>query len=135
MTPTIQEGDLVAITEVELSDVEVGDVLAVRFGELRVVHRLVEIIDAEPDLFRLKGDGNERPDPILYEESQIIGKVVAVYPLRYLLAYGPVILLTAGVLLSISLGGSPKVNLNEVLLCLIISLSMGGIIGYRLIGG
>ena len=137
MAPTIRDGDLVAVTAAGLSDVEVGDILAVRLGGLRIVHRLVEIIDGEPPRLRLKGDGNERSDPILFEESQIMGKVVAVYHLNgiYTPSYGYVISLTAATLLLISLRRSSKIDVNDVLLCLIIALSLGGIIGYILIGG
>ncbi|GAG66562.1 unnamed protein product, partial [marine sediment metagenome] len=72
----------------------------------------------------------------LYEESQIIGKVVTVYPLRYLFSsYGYVIPLTAGALLAISSRRRPEIDVNDVLLCFIFSLSMIGIIGYRLSGG
>ena len=131
MTPTIQDGDLVAVTEVGLGEVEVGDILAVRYGELKIVHRLVEKL--EGDLFRLKGDGNERPDQILYEESQIMGKVVAVYPISdiYTPSYGYASLLVAGILLAISLWKRPNVDLDDVLLSLIIALNMGGIISLR----
>ncbi len=136
MAPTIQDGDLVAVNAAGLRDVEVGDVLAVRFGGLRIVHRLVEIIEGEDTILRLKGDGNERSDPIIFEESQIMGKVIAVYHLNgiYTPSYGYVILLTAAALLLISLWRRPELELNDVLLCLIIALSLGGIIGYRLIG-
>jgi len=132
MTPTIQAGDLVAFTEVGLGDIEVGDILAVRRDELIVVHRLVDIIEGEITLLRLKGDGNERSDPCLYDASQIVGKVVAVYPLNFLFTYGYVILLMADVLLAVSLWRRPEVDVNDVLLCLIIALVLGFIIGYRL---
>ncbi len=137
MTPTIQDGDLMAIKEVELSDIEVGDILAVRFRELIIVHRLVDIIEKEGTLLRLMGDGNERPDQLLYDASQMIGKVVAVYPLRYLLTsyYGYFVPLTAVALLAISSRRRLEIDVNDVLLCLIFSLSMIGIIGYRMIGG
>ena len=136
MTPTIQDGDLVTVMAAGLNDVEVGDILAVKFGELTIVHRLVEIIEGETTFLRLKGDGNERHDPILFDASQIMGKIIAVYPLRglYTSSYG-YISLTATALLAVSLWRRPKIDLNDVLLCLIIALSMGGIIGDRLIVG
>ncbi len=135
MAPTIQDGDLVAVRVADLSDVEVGDILAVRFGEIRIVHRLVDIIEGDSTFLSLKGDGNERPDPILYEESQIIGLVISVYPLRGIYTqYGYIISLTAGAFLLISIWRRSETDLNDVLLCLIIALSLGGIIGYKLIG-
>ncbi len=134
MLPTIQEGDLVAIRGTWLSDIEVGDVLAVRFGRLRIVHRLVEIIAGETMFFRLKGDGNERSDPILFEASQIMGKVVAIYPSRglYTLSTGFIISLITGALLLINIWTSPNVDFNSVLLSLILSISLANIIGYML---
>lgn len=41
-------------------------------------------IEGDHNYYRLKGDGNEEPDPGIFEESKIIGKVVQVLPLNYL---------------------------------------------------
>ncbi len=134
MIPTIQEGDLVAVREMGLNDIEVGDVLAVRLGRLRIVHRLVEIIAGETPFFRLKGDGNERPDPMLFEASQIMGKVVAIYPSRglYTLSTGFIISLITGAFLLITIWTSPNIDFNSVLLSLILSISLANIIGHML---
>jgi len=112
MIPTIQDGDLVTVNAAGLSDIEVGDILAVKFGELTIVHRLVEIIEGETTFLRLKGDGNERSDPILFDASQIMGKIIAVYPLRglYTSSYPYVISLTATALLAVSLWRSRRLN-------------------------
>ncbi len=132
MLPTIQEGDLVAIREMGLNDIEVGDVLAVRFERLRIVHRLVEIIAGETPFIKLKGDGNERPDPILFEASQIMGKVVAIYPSKglYTLSTGVIISLITGAFLLINIWTIPNIDLNYVLLVLILQISLVNIIGY-----
>ncbi len=134
MVPTIKTGDLVAINGVWLSDLKVGDLLAVRLGRLGIVHRLVEIIEGETPRFRLKGDNNEFPDKTLFDASQLMGKVVAIYPLRglYTLSTGCIILLVAGVFLFINIWTSSNIDLNYVLLCLILSLSLADIIGHML---
>jgi len=132
MTPTIQEGDLVAVTEKGLNDIEVGDILSFKFEEIIISHRLIEIREDETSLFRMKGDGNESPDPILFDASQIIGKVVAIYPYHHLFASYGIILLIAGVLLAVSLWERLGIDLNDVFLCLIISLSMAGIVGGKI---
>ena len=136
MIPTIRDGDLVAINGVWLSDLKVGDLLAVRLGRLGIVHRLVEIIEGETPRFRLKGDNNEFPDNFLFDESQLMGKVVTIYPLRglYTLSSGYFISLTAAALLAVSLWRRPDIALNDVLLCLILSLSLAEIVVHMLRG-
>ena len=86
---TLQAGDLVIVMKVDPEDIEIGDVLTVSFAGSTVTHRVVEKIEAEIMLFRLKGEANEYPDSSLYEASQVIGKVVFVFPFSHLFtAYG-----------------------------------------------
>ena len=82
MSPALRPGDLVLIKEIEPSTINIGDVVTVKFGESTYTHRVVERL--EGGRFRLKGDANEEPDPGLIEESQIIGKVVLVFPFGHL---------------------------------------------------
>lgn len=128
MVPTIQEGDLVAVRERGLIDIEVGDILVLKFEDIKISHRLIEI--REDGALRMKGDGNEKPDQVLFDASQIIGKMVAIYPYHHLFASYGAILLIAGALLAVRWSGG-KMGLAGVLLCLIISLSMTGIITGR----
>lgn len=134
MVPTIKTGDLVTVKAVGISDIKIGDILAVRLRGLRIVHRVVEIIAGETPRLRLKGDGNENPDGVLFDASHLMGKVVTIYPLRglYTLSTGCIILLVAGVLLFINIWTSSKIDLNYVLLCLILSLSLADVIGHML---
>jgi signal peptidase len=80
MSPALRPGDLVIVKGEE--PVNVGDVVTIKSGEFTYTHRVVEKL--EGDLFRLKGDANEDPDPGLVESSQIIGKVVLIFPFGYL---------------------------------------------------
>jgi signal peptidase len=80
MSPALRPGDLVIVKGEE--PVNVGDVVTVESGEFTYTHRVVEKLGG--DLFRLKGDANEDPDPDLVEASQIIGRVILVFPFSYL---------------------------------------------------
>ncbi|MCK4266742.1 MAG: signal peptidase I, partial [Thermoplasmata archaeon] len=81
---TLQAGDLVIVRKVDPDDIEIGDVVTASFAGSTVTHRVVERIEAEVTLFRLKGEANEKPDSSLYEESQVIGKVFLVFPFSHL---------------------------------------------------
>ena len=80
MSPALRPGDLVIVKGEE--PVNVGDVVTVESGEFTYTHRVVEKL--EGDRFMLKGDANEDPDPNLVEASQIIGKVVLIFPFSHL---------------------------------------------------
>lgn len=80
MSPALSPGDLVIVKGEE--PIDIGDVVTVESGEFIYTHRVVEKL--EGDRFRLKGDANEDPDQGLIEVSQIIGKVVLVFPFGHL---------------------------------------------------
>lgn len=80
MSPALRPGDLV-IVKVE-EPIDIGDMVTVELGEFTYTHRVVEKL--EDGRFRLKGDANEDPDLGLIEASQIIGKVVLVFPFSHL---------------------------------------------------
>ncbi len=80
MSPALRPGDLVIVKGEE--PINLGDMVTVKSGEFTYTHRVVEKL--EGDMFRLKGDANEDPDPNLVEASQIIGKVVLVFPFSHL---------------------------------------------------
>jgi signal peptidase len=80
MSPALRPGDLVIVNGEE--PVNLGDMVTVESGEFTYTHRVVEKL--EGDRFRLKGDANEDPDPDIVEASQIVGKVVLVFPFSYL---------------------------------------------------
>lgn len=91
MSPALSPGDLVIIKK---EPIDIGDMVTVESGEFIFTHRVVEKL--EGDKFRLKGDANEDPDQGLIEASQIIGKVVLVFPFGHLYTpYGFVLALLA----------------------------------------
>ncbi len=83
MSPALRPGDLVIVKGEE--PIDIGDIVTVESGEFTYTHRVVEKL--EGDMFRLKGDANEEPDPNPVEASQIMGKTVFVIPLGHL--YSP----------------------------------------------
>ena len=84
MIPTLRSGDLLIIKDVDPAEIEIGDIITVRYDDSSITHRLVEKIEGDPNYYRLKGDGKEEPDPGVFEESKIMGKVVLVLPLSHL---------------------------------------------------
>lgn len=83
MSPALRPGDLVIVKGEE--PIDIGDIVTVESGEFTYTHRVVEKL--EGDMFRLKGDANEEPDPNPVEASQIVGKTVFIIPLGFL--YSP----------------------------------------------
>ena len=82
MTPAIGVGD-VALVKLGDRSVSVGDVVAYRWGNEIVVHRVIKIVSGG---FVTKGDANPSPDPFVVKPSWILGKVVATVPKVGLLA-------------------------------------------------
>lgn len=98
MSPALNPGDLVIVKEEE--PIDIGDMVTVESDEFTYTHRVVEKL--EGDSFRLKGDANEEPDQSLIEASQIIGKVILVFPFGHLYTpYGFAIVLLAPAVLII----------------------------------
>jgi signal peptidase I len=82
MSPALRPGDIVIVTEAETATINVGDILTVESEDFTYTHRVVERLDG--GRFRLKGDVNEEPDQNLVEASQIVGRVVLVFPFSHL---------------------------------------------------
>lgn len=131
---TIQAGDLVMVRKVNPDDIEIRDVVIVSFAGSTVTHRVVEIIDAEVTLFRLKGEANEKPDSSLYKASQVIGKVVLVFPFRHLYtAYGftlAVVVPFVLIVYSLRVGEIPRRDTRFLLLFFILVVSSGRMISH-----
>lgn len=91
MSPVLSPGDLVIVKQEETIDI--GDIVTVESGEFIYTHRVIEKLE---ERFILKGDANEEPDQDLIEGSQIIGKVILVFPFGHLYTpYGFAIALLA----------------------------------------
>lgn len=81
MSPTIPVGSLAAARLTAPSDLKVGDVVTVPFGEKYVTHRIVDMGHVGGMLLlTLKGDGNRRPDPTQYRVPSAVPRVVASVP-------------------------------------------------------
>lgn len=77
MVPAIHPGSLVVTVRVSPFDVKIGDVLAVRQGDIVVVHRVVGI-DMLQGVFVLKGDN--APGTQIVRPQDVLGRVAIVIP-------------------------------------------------------
>lgn len=89
MSPTIPVGSLAAARLTPPSDLKVGDIVTVPFGDKYVTHRIVDMGHVGGMLMvTLKGDGNLRPDPTQYRIPSPVPRVVASAPVAgYVLAW------------------------------------------------
>ncbi len=87
MTPAIPVGSLIVVTPVAPEAVANGDVLTVRVNATTTVtHRVVDVVVQDDGrMFRLHGDANERPDPVLVLPDQVVGRVAVTLPFLGLL--------------------------------------------------
>jgi signal peptidase len=82
MSPAIQAGDIVFITDVEPAAIEEGDVITFESNGVvadegdRVTHRVVDIKQQDGGLyFRTKGDANDSPDNRRVPAEDVLGHV------------------------------------------------------------
>ena len=133
---TLQSGDLVIVRKVDPGDIEIGDIVTVKFAGSTVTHRVIEIIEMEVLFFKLKGEANEHPDASLYKESQVIGRVFLVFPFsRLYTAYGFAVALVVPFALIISRLRSGRTLMRDestLLLFAILALSAGLTISHYL---
>ncbi|GAI94887.1 unnamed protein product, partial [marine sediment metagenome] len=83
MSPAMGSGDVVVVTQIDPSELKVGDIIVYRRADDSndiVSHRVVDVIDDGELSFRTKGDANEDPDPYLVGSSDVVGKVTFVVP-------------------------------------------------------
>ena len=77
MEPEIMSGDLIIVKQIEVGDVQVGDVIAFfdpdGNGTSIVTHRVVEIVDEEGLSFRTRGDANNTDDRLPVPGSDLVG--------------------------------------------------------------
>jgi signal peptidase len=107
MAPSMPVGALVISSAVNPQDLVVGDAITISLGGgTALTHRIAAIVQQDDrQMFRLKGDANPAPDPVLVVPEQILGRVAFSLPLLgFLLAMlsmpsGIVALLSIGALL------------------------------------
>lgn len=77
MTPNINVGDVVIINQkYDLKKLKVGQVIAYKYKDRIIVHRLVEIEDAgDETYYYTKGDANNAKDDYIIYEDTILGMV------------------------------------------------------------
>ena len=76
MVPNINKGDVVIIEKIngKYSELEEGQVIAFKYHDVIVVHRLIKIIEENGHYyFYTKGDANSEPDNYMIDESMVIG--------------------------------------------------------------
>lgn len=83
MSPELQVGDLVILTEADFNELQEGDIIQyLSYDNVTlVVHRIVEIQrGGDQTLYITKGDANEIPDIRPITENRIIGKSIFTVP-------------------------------------------------------
>ena len=79
MRPTVPEGSVVIVREVDAADLQIGDVITfqLRSGDPTLVtHRIVGIsVGRDGPTFRTRGDANDAVDPTPVVVEQVKGKV------------------------------------------------------------
>lgn len=86
MEPIMYPGDLIILrqmqTEEQIRNLEEGDVIQFQRGEIRITHRIVEIVDDGIGnlSFRTKGDNNSTEDANLVEPNHVKGALIKVIP-------------------------------------------------------
>lgn len=79
MSPKIEKGDIVILKKVkksELKTINKGDVLVYNHDDKIIVHRVVEILNANGQTsFITKGDNNDTKDSWVIKEDEVIGTV------------------------------------------------------------
>ena len=75
MKPQIGIGDVLFVKEAE--QIEVGDIISYRLGDMTVTHRVIEIVQEEGGpKYRTKGDFNNTEDKELVAPGDVEGIVV-----------------------------------------------------------
>lgn len=80
MIPTLDIGsNSIEIDPKSEDDIFVGDIISFRYGNITIVHRIIEIKnDSEGKYFVTKGDNNIYPDPVNVRFPDIGGVVIAI---------------------------------------------------------
>lgn len=106
MEPQLMTGDLVVTRPVEPDEVVVGDIITFRYNgevETLVSHRVIDIEQDSPLVFRTKGDANEAPDSFVTLAKDLVGRVSFHFPL---LGYAVLFLKTVtGLMVSLVIPG------------------------------
>jgi signal peptidase len=83
MSPNLEIGDIVLVSDVDVNEIEVGDIIQFQIGNMSIptIHRVHEILEEGDNLeFITKGDANNNPDIFPVSPGQITGQVVFKIP-------------------------------------------------------
>ena len=81
MAPNINKGDVVILSDIRPTDVQLYDIIQYRVRNSNVVHRVVEIQNKSDELYFItKGDNNPVKDSTPIFQDQIVAKVLARIP-------------------------------------------------------
>lgn len=82
MKSTIDIGDLVFVKDVNIKDLNEGDIIAYKASSKSIVtHRIINVINDKNDIcFETKGDSNNVKDDILVCDDKVVGKYVTKIP-------------------------------------------------------
>ena len=71
----IEPGDMIFVDKVDAKDLNVGDVIAFKWGKIIVTHRIVEISTDKSGArsFTTEGDANNTPDESPVPEDDVVG--------------------------------------------------------------
>lgn len=106
MAPAIGVGSLVLAVPQHPATLQVGDVVTVTLaGGTVLTHRIDAVVQQhDRRMFRLRGDANPAPDPVLVTQDQLLGRIVVTLPLLgFLLA---MMSMPIGVLSLLSIGAT-----------------------------
>jgi len=81
MSPALELGDMVIASKVTPDTIEESDIIEFRQGEMRVIHRVIDIEESgDVRQFITKGDANDNPDIAPVSLEQVRGKVMFAVP-------------------------------------------------------
>lgn len=80
MSPTMEPGDVVIVSKVNLGEIKEGDIITFKEGNNYITHRVIEVKRENDIKFITKGDANKDPDQRTVNPEEVIGKVVFIIP-------------------------------------------------------
>ena len=83
MEPNIKPGDVIIVKEVDIDDVEVGDIVTYNRGSMKITHRVIERRMSNGNVISLitKGDATEGPDLSPVFEEELMGEMMFRIPM------------------------------------------------------
>ena len=81
MEPAMNVGDLIIIKEVDTGQLEEGDIISFREGDIVVTHRIIDITETNGErTFLTQGDANNTADGVPITDDMIEGRLLHTIP-------------------------------------------------------